>query len=462
MKPASLRARFLIAAAVVVSLALLAAAWGLSRLFETHVKSWIDGELEAHMTQLIAGIDATADADVAVVTPPGDPRFERPFSGLYWQIAIDGRDEPLRSRSLWDFAIALPADATIHETLQHHAVAGPQSQQLYLLQRYIELPARLSHHKVRVAVAIDDAQVTSAVWRFTGALMPLLALLGCLLIAAAWVQVSVGLHPLASIRSRIAAIRSGAANRLGQDFPTEVQPLAQEIDVLLDARDAQIEKARTAAADLAHGLKTPLQVMAGGIAKLKHKGDMVLASDFESARHVMQRHVDRHLARARTGGGRTAATADIARVAANIVRVLERSPDGERLEWGLDIPAGLSARIHADDLSEALGGIAENAARHAKTKVALRAESEGRETVITVEDDGPGIAQEQIAEALRRGGRLDTSGAGSGLGLSIVDEIAQAWGGRLTFDKSESAFAVRLHLPQPDSAINDNATDHAV
>lgn len=447
MRPASLRARLLIAAAVVVSLALLAAAWGLNRLFETHVKSWIDAELEAHMTQLIAGLDATAGGALAVTTPPGDPRFERPYSGRYWQVAIDGRGEPLRSRSLWDFAIALPADATIQETLHHHAVTGPQGQQLYLLQRYIELPARLSHHKVRVAVAMDDAQVKAAVWRFTGALLPLLTLLGSLLIAAAWIQVSIGLHPLTSIRSRIAAIRSGAAHRLGQDFPSEVQPLAQEIDVLLDARDTQIEKARTAAADLAHGLKTPLQVMAGGIAKLQHKGDMALAADLESARHMMQRHVDRQLARARTGGGQTPAIADVARVAANIVRVLERSPDGERLEWILDVPAELSARIHADDLSEALGGITENAARHAKSRVRLHAERRMGETIIAVEDDGPGIPQAQIAEAVRRGGRLDTSGIGTGLGLSIVSEIAQAWGGHLTFDKSETAFAVRLHLP---------------
>ncbi|HPG89362.1 MAG TPA: sensor histidine kinase, partial [Hyphomicrobium sp.] len=193
MKTNSLRNRLLIAAAAVITVAIAIAALGLSALFERHVKTWIDGELDAHMTQLIAGLDRQRDGELAVIAAPTDPRFERPMSGLYWQISVDGKERDMLSRSLWDFVIALPTDAAIDEQSHHHSVAGPDGQRLYLVQRHIELAPRLNRQRARFAVAIDEAQIDIAVWRFAGALVPFLAVLGALLIAAAWVQVSVGL-----------------------------------------------------------------------------------------------------------------------------------------------------------------------------------------------------------------------------------------------------------------------------
>jgi signal transduction histidine kinase len=445
MTTRSLRTRFLITAAAVIALALVIAASGLSLLFERHVKNWIDGELDAHLTQLVSGMDLAADGRLGVLTKPGDPRFDKPLSGLYWQVMVDDAKEPIRSRSLWDFVVALPVEAGIDEHSHHHYVAGPGGQRLYLIQRHLQLPTRLGAKSARFAVAINDAEVSSAVWRFTSALLPFLALLGALLIAAAWLQVSVGLHPLASIRSKIAAIRSGHEKRLGAGFPEEVQPLAREIDVLLDARDRQVEKARAAAADLAHGLKTPLQVMIGGCSRLKAKGETALADDLEHAALMMQRHVDRQLARARMQSSRGTASADVGAVMQQVVRVLERSPSGEQLEWIVDVRDATVARIHPDDLAEALGGLAENAARFARTRVALTAVVAGVIT-IRVTDDGPGIPEEKVQEAVKRGARLDASGPGSGLGLAIVADIAEAWGGEVTFARSDDGFTVELKL----------------
>lgn len=452
MTSRSLKTRLLITAAAVISLALIIAASGLTLLFERHVKNWIDGELDAHLTQLISGLDETPAGDLALARKPGDPRFDKPLSGLYWQVSIDGAAEALRSRSLWDFVIGLPDQAGIDEHSHHHYVAGPGGQRLYLIQRRVELPERLGKKQVRVAVAVNDAEVTTAVWRFMSALLPFLGVLGVLLIAAAWVQVSVGLRPLASIRSRISGIRSGSALRLGADFPEEVQPLAREIDVLLDARDRQIEMARSAAADLAHGLKTPLQVVIGGCAKLKAKGDTELAGDLEAAALMMQRHVDRQLARARVQSARTTASADVATVARQVVRVLERSPSGERLEWTIAVPPALLARIHPDDLAEALGGLAENAARFAKTRVEIAAAASDEGVTIRVTDDGPGIPDDKTQQVLQRGERLDSAGSGAGLGLAIVSDIAEAWGGRVAFTRGEDGFTVQLGLPRGGSA----------
>ncbi len=124
MRSRSLRTRLLITAGAVISLAIVIAASGLSLLFERHVKNWIDGELDAHLTQLIAGMDLSDSGQLVVITKPGDPRFDKPLSGLYWQVVLNDAPEPIRSRSLWDFVIALPVDAGIDEHSHHHHVAG--------------------------------------------------------------------------------------------------------------------------------------------------------------------------------------------------------------------------------------------------------------------------------------------------------------------------------------------------
>ena len=186
---------------------------------------------------------------------------------------------------------------------------GPDKQTLHLLQQRIELPARLGGHTARVAVAIDDVELSGAVRRFAGALLPFLIVLAVLLTAAAWAQVTIGLRPLAAMRGKLAAIGSGEARRLGSDFPDEVLPLAREIDTLLDARERQIDKARDRAADLAHGLKTPLQLLSGDAERLKAKGENELAEEIEDIAGSMRRHVERELTRARSGANAANASA---------------------------------------------------------------------------------------------------------------------------------------------------------
>jgi len=447
----ALKTRLLLGAAAFIALALLVAAAGLTLLFERHVRDWIGAELNAHLDQLIAGVDKDPSGAVTVVRPPADPRFETPLSGLYWQVTFQNGGD-VRSRSLWDFTLALPSAQGIDEQSHHQSIAGPDGQSLYLMQRTVELPARLGHAVARFAVGRDEAEVDNAVWRFAQALAPFLMILAGLLIVAAWLQVSIGLRPLAAVRTRIADIRSGRSARLGTKFPVEVQPLAREIDTLLDARDKQIETARQRAADLAHGLKTPLQVLSGGIAKIRAGGDSAVADDLEQAAHMMQRHVDRQLARARMQNGNALAIAGVADVASRVIRVLQQTPLGQSRAWSLEVPDGSYARIHADDLAEALGGLAENAARYARARVVVSASSTHDWITVTVSDDGPGIPSQNFGDVLQRGGRLDTSGSGTGLGLAIVSDIAEAWGGVVELDNSGGLFNVHLRLPRASSA----------
>jgi len=448
MSLGSLRLRLLLAGALSILVALSLAAVGLTLLFKQHVERRVDAELTVYLNQLAANLALSPSGELSVDPAPADPRFDEPLSGLYWQITVEPNGKSLRSRSLWDSVLTLPQEAMVDDVSHRHMIAGPGGSELYLLQRRIQLPPRLGGKTTRIAVAWNAEEVKKSVADFRSALLPFLALIGLLLIAASWAQVSIGLRPLTAVRQKLAAIRSGKARRLETGFPNEVLPLAEEIDALLDKQENAVEKARGRAADLAHGFKTPLQVLNGEIERLRNKGEKEIAADISSIAETMRRHVDRELARARLSYAAKDATANVKSVVDRIVRVMERTPNGRRLLWTVDVPADLSARIDTDDLAEALGNVVENAARHAGKIVSICGNHDGQDAVVTVSDDGPGIAAERLSDVLPRGARLDTSGGGAGLGLAIVTDIVDAWNGRLTFDNGSPGLIVTMRLPQ--------------
>ncbi|WP_333795162.1 HAMP domain-containing sensor histidine kinase [Hyphomicrobium sp.] len=430
----SLRLRLLLAGVISTGIALTLAGYGLAVLFERHVERRIDAELVVYLNQITAHLEPGEGGRLKLSGPAADPRFEVPLSGLYWQIVDEQTGTVLRSRSLWDAELALPVEARVDDEVRHHRIPGPDNQQLYLLQRRIELPPRMGGGTARIAVAWNTAEISTAVREFAADLTPPLVLIGVLLLAAAWVQVSVGLRPLAAVRAQLAAVRSGRSRRLGDSFPDEVRPLAQEIDALIEARDAELARARARAGDLAHGLRTPLQVLQAEIERLAKGGDEAAALHLSTVTRTMQRTVERELARARLAAPHPHSEADVGVVVGEVVRVVQRMPEGERLDWITECPDGLMAPINRDDLSEALGNLIENAARHARTTVTITGEQQGDEIRLSVGDDGSGIPEDRLEDVLRRGGRLDERGSGSGLGLAIVTDIAESWGGALTLE----------------------------
>lgn len=446
MSKGSLRLRLLLAGAVSVLAALALSYLGLTLLFQRHVERRVEAELAVYLDQLVSGLERGGDGALTVARMPADPRFSGPLSGLYWQVRAG--ETLLRSRSLWDAELALPPDELPDGSVHRHHIAGPVGSDLLALERSVLLPARLGGGSARAAVALDSGDITTATRAFAADLAPYLALIAALLIAAGYAQVAVGLRPLGAVRERLAAIRHGKTRRLGKSFPDEILPLAEEVDALLEAREVQIDKARARAGDLAHGFKTPLQVLAGDVERLRAKGETAIADQIEHVATAMRRHVDRELARARLAVGRPDARARVAEVVQRVVAVVARTPSGAMLEWSVDVPADAVARIDPDDLSEALGNLAENAARHARAKVSIRTVRESERLVITIADDGPGIPEPKLDEALSRGGRLDRSGNSTGLGLAIVSDIAEAWGARFEIRRGacglEAEFAISL------------------
>ncbi len=447
MSFASLRLRLLLGAAGFILIALALAAVGLTFLFRAHVEAWVDGELNAYLDQVITGIDAGPDGKLVMANAPADPRFDQPMSGRYWEVVVEPDGPVLRSRSLWDYELPLPTEKDVGNEVHRHRVVGPGDSRLYLVQRRIALPERLGGKTARAAVAVDVAAVDAAVRRFATVLAPLLLLLSTLLILATWVQVDVGLKPLAAMRQKLADVSAGARKRLGHGFPDEVQPLASEVDMLLDERDRQIEQARARAADLAHGLKTPLQVLLSDAELLKSKGETSIAEEIEGIATALQRHTERHLSRARMAAHNANASADVGEIAERVVRVMKRTPEGRRLAWTLELPTGIGARIDAEDLAEAIGNLSENAVRHANSHITVSVRREAGDAVVSLIDDGPGIPVDRQSEVLDRGTRLDSSGPGAGLGLAIVKDIADEWGAKLSFQAGESVFGVTLQLP---------------
>jgi signal transduction histidine kinase len=451
MKARSLRLRLIVGGVVAILIALTIAGAGLIFLFERHVTRTIGDDLNVYLKQLIAGIGVDAQGRIVVTPPPADPRFAEPLSGLYWQIA-DGRGQMLRSRSLWDTALTLPADQPAPGQVHHHVMAGPSHSRILVAERMVSLTEAGKRVPVRVAVAADLARVSRAATGFSRDLGLALGLLGLVLALATAVQVTLGLRPLKALRQGIADVRAGRLHHLPPAAPAEVQPLVEEVNALLDAQEREIERSRGRAADLAHGLKTPLAALTGDARRLREAGQDEIARDIEGVAEAMSRQVDRELARARSRGairrkaGLSTALAPLVRA---LVATLTRTPAGARVTFEQQVPVDLSLPIDRADLAEVLGNVLDNAARHAAARVRIAA----GDAAIVIEDDGPGIAPAARASAVERGIRVDERTEGTGLGLAIVQDVLEVYGWRLALGKSEALGGLQVTLAPTGPAV---------
>ncbi|WP_406856130.1 HAMP domain-containing sensor histidine kinase [Alsobacter sp. KACC 23698] len=454
MRRGSLKLRLLAAGVASVLLALTVAGIGLLILFERHVERRMALELAADLRILVSGIGRDPAGALEVNGPPLDPRYGEPLSGRYWQIAPEPPGAVLRSRSLWDAALDLPPDALADGQTHEHLASGPGGQSLLVTERSVVLPVRLGGGRVRAAVALDRSEIHAAGRAFASDLAPSLVLLAAVLVLASWVQVAVGLRPLDAVRFRLAAVRTGAARRLGADFPDEVRPLAAEVDHLLAAQATALERARGRAADLAHGFRTPLTVLAADAEELRGRGEIALAQEIAEITEGLRRHVERELARACAGVERREGQPQpLGPWIERVTSVLRRTPAGKALSWTVDA-SELSVRVDEQDLTEMIGNLAENACKWAVSVVRMTAVKEYNAVVLRVEDDGPGIPPGQAAAAMKRGGRLDERQAGSGLGLAIVQDLAEAYGASFALRRSDlGGLSAEIRFPEQAAGL---------
>jgi len=440
--------RLLLGALAWVLATLVATGLILTDLFRNHVERQVRGELLMHLNQLTGHLELDAAGRPQVLRELSDPRFRKPYAGLYWQ--VDGADgQPrLRSRSLWDGAIGLPPGPLQAGTREEYRLIGPDGASLLVLSRVI-LPesGQGKPEALRLLVAVDEAVLQQPVRDFAGILALALGLLALGLLAAVGLQLKLALGPLERLRRDLAQVRAGRLERLRGNYPGEVQPLVQEFNGVLDHDAVVLERARTQAGNLAHALKTPLSILANAAAREPGELGRLVQEQVATAR----RQVDYHLARARAAaaGQLPGQQAVVRPLLEGLLRVMGKL-HGERglhLEL-LPLPDPVNFRGDPQDFQEMLGNLLDNACKWAASRVEVAVASAAGMLEILVEDDGPGLPEAVRAAVLRRGVRADEATPGSGLGLSIVSDLAGLYGGSLELESSPlGGLRARLRLP---------------
>jgi len=454
-RPGSLRWRLLAGAAVWIVLALSAASFILSNLFEDHVRRRFDAELMAQLDQLVANVDVDANGKLILRNALADPRFDRPLSGLYWQV-MDDKGAVLRSRSLWDGVVGIARDTLAVGEIHRHRVGGPGGQNLLVVERSIVLPDAPA--PLRLLVAADERELLVTLAAFNAPLRLSLGVLALVLIAAALVQVEVGLRPLRRLREELAAVRAGRRRRFEARMPVEVAPLVDDLNALLAHADEVVERARLQAGNLAHALKTQLAVLANEAESLTSENAHDTGARIAAQAQTMRRHVDHHMARARAAASRglPGVSAPIAPSVDALVRTLDRLYEARGIDVDAEIDPALVFAGEQQDLDEMLGNVLENAYKWARRSVQVRAErSADAWCVLNIDDDGPGLDAAQCEHALRPGVRLDETTPGTGLGLAVVRDLAELHGGSITLARGPlGGLRAQLRLPLRTAVSN--------
>ncbi|HVU22008.1 MAG TPA: HAMP domain-containing sensor histidine kinase [Rhizomicrobium sp.] len=449
----SLAARLIAAAVIWTAFGLLVGGFFLSSTFRSSVQDNFDTTLQDDLDGMIAAAEPDPEGGVVLEARFLNRRFERIYSGLYWQITpLDpGQKDVQISHSLFDHALHME-NTFKRGNLTWGYSDGPDGQRLRVLAQRVEFPITATTRPddtraYMFLVAGDTKDVEAENSEFNGTLIWAFTLLGAGLIIAIFLQVRIGLQPLRRVKDSLARIRDGKARRLEGRFPSEIAPLAGELNSLIQHSEEVVGRARTHVANLAHFLKTPLTV-------LSSEADAQpgpLADAVKRQVDSMRRQVDHYLARGRAAGSLDVLgnRTKVKSVLDDLARVLEQIHERRGIEIGVECNQSLFFRGDRQDLEEMAGNLIDNACKWAKSQVAVRAvATTGSRWELAIEDDGPGLAPEDRERVLERGERLDESVPGSGLGLSIVEDIAKLYGGSLELGASAlGGLKAVLNLP---------------
>src|ERR1700729_2149677 len=449
MRRSSLATRLFLSATAWVVVILLITGVILSSVYRDATERAFDRRLNLYLRTLVAEVATPDEPPDHQFQSLGEPLFELPLSGWYWQITRTDteKDDARASRSLWDKKLPKLEDhgaelSTAGVRLGY--VEGPEGQTLRMVERPVDLGA---DGKFLVDVAGDASEIFDETRNFDYYLGGTFIALSIVLVLTTIFQVRFGLAPLKRISDAIAEIRSGRAERLEGEFPVEIAPLARETNALIDANREIVERARTHVGNLAHALKTPLSVIVNEAAA---RGNDPLAHKVLEQTDIMRDQVARQLERARLAARSTVigTLIDVPPVVTALARTMEKLHHARDIAIDIDVPEHARFRGEPQDLEEMIGNLVDNACKWAQSRVAIEvvADRSGPDTGkseasendeksrvrIIVDDDGPGLSPAEREQVALRGARLDETKPGSGLGLSIVVELAGLYGGVLT------------------------------
>src|SRR5438874_3314591 len=437
MRGSSLATRLFLSATAWLVVILTITGFALSSVYRDAAERAFDRRLNLYLRTLIAEVatpDERADRQFQSL---GEPLFELPLSGWYWQITRTDRDksETRASRSLWDKKLPKLEEHGAELTaagIRLGYADGPEGQNLRVVERPIDLGA---DGKFLVSVAGDASEIFDETRSFDFYLGGTFIALGIVLLLTTIFQVRYGLAPLKRISEAIADIRSGRAERLQGEFPVEIAPLARETNALIDANREIVERARTHVGNLAHAIKTPLSVILNEASA--HVADPFATKILEQA-DVMRDQVAHHLERARIAARPTiiGTVTEVAPAIEALRRTMEKIHRDRDVTIAIQADAQAKFRGERQDLEEMAGNLVDNACKWAASHVFIEvlvvpSVGPARSPMlrIIVDDDGRGLSEAERAQVSRRGQRLDESKPGSGLGLSIVVDLAALYGG---------------------------------
>jgi signal transduction histidine kinase len=444
----SLSVRAALIAAGGSALALIVAGAVFILQFTNAVEGSFDARLETLLLTLIGSTDINGEVNQAEVEGQSGGSFSRPLSGWYWQTR-----DPATGRVIdWSPSLAFdilpvedfPTEDNPSRTFTIEASAG---RELRALEQLVTLAPGRTY---ALLVAGDTAPMEEDITAFRNYVTFWLGGLAVLLAIGIALLMRWGLRPLRQVREDLRKIRDGDIAHLEGAYPSEIEPLVHDLNALIDSNREIVERARTHVGNLAHALKTPIAVLQN---ETSHSHEPLAAKVSEQI-GIMRDQVSHHLNRARIAAQANVlgAVTPIEPAISALARVMGKVHQEKRLSIDVEVPAGLRFRGEKHDFEEMAGNLLDNACKWAKSRVRISAKREEVErrpfVLLSFDDDGPGLPPEGREAALQRGGRLDESKPGSGLGLSIVVELARIYGGGITLDASDlGGLSARLKLP---------------
>ena len=450
MRAASLNRRLLLAAIAFIAIAMVVAAIVIGFVLHRFVQGQIDQRLDTQIVFLASQLRADGKRLTLAGNADGPP-FERARRGWYWQVT--GPANVLRSQSL-DGADLDSAEITerrnreMREGRREHDDrpmpaddVGVDGEHLHYRIKQVTTPAGMativaSSPRAAVLGPLREAMITLAIS---------LGVLGLALVAAILLQIRLGLRPLQRLRAALVDVRTGAATRVPDAQPLEIQPLVHELNGLLEQNEVNLDRARRHVANLAHGLKTPLATLALALSDRSRDTETL-----QPLLGLMERRIRHHLGRARSAAlaGPVRTRTGLAPRARDLGDVLMKIHGDKAIVLSIDVADELMVACEAQDLDEMLGNLMENAFKWARGRVSVRATTDDRMVQVTIEDDGAGLLPAQQALVLLPGERLDEAAPGFGFGLSITRELAELYGGSLDLGRADmGGLRVTLRLP---------------
>ena len=433
----------LIGIAVVTTMALLPLfGFALSRAFLASVESTFDSQLRSYLLFLAGRLESTPDAGVAFSREPGDDRFEQIQSGWYWQVSIADKVHRT-SRSLWDETLSAPATDTGGAT----NLLGPRGESLRGASLKVELAGLAP--PVHLLVTGPRDQIDREVQAFNWLLFRSLGLLGLILVIALVVQIRWGLAPLRAMTQDLRDVRSGVSPRLDVRLPADLSNVARAMNEVLDHQERLLQRGRSVAGNLAHALKTPLASM-----RMKLERSDVAPSVRPDLAQV-QRIVDHHLTLAAAAGRASGHSwrSDVRESIQPVIAAIRSLHVDRNITLHAELPARVLVAVDAQDLQELVGNLLDNAAKWARSQVRLEIQASDDAVVMSIEDDGPGIAESERDQVQGRGLRLDEQQPGSGLGLAIVKDLAGLYSLDIVLGRATlGGLRAQLRFPRPPAA----------